>query len=52
MKKLRYYRLLLVVLLLFAGSLQIYFPLSAHSFDWVPTDEEIKKYRQSWNPFS
>ncbi|MFO0705518.1 MAG: hypothetical protein U0412_01585 [Nitrospira sp.] len=24
----------------------------AHSFDWVPTDEEIKKYRQSWNPFS
>lgn len=19
----------------------------AHSFDWVPTDEEIKKYRQS-----
>ena len=21
-------------------------------FDWVPTDEEIKKYRQSWNPFS
>ena len=25
-------------------------PVSA--FDWVPTDEEIKKYRQSWNPFS
>lgn len=24
----------------------------AHSFDWVPTDEEIKKYRQSWNPLS
>jgi hypothetical protein len=22
------------------------------AFDWVPTDEEIKKYRQSWNPFS
>lgn len=24
----------------------------ASAFDWVPTDEEIKKYRQSWNPFS
>jgi hypothetical protein len=24
----------------------------ARAFDWVPTDEEIKKYRQSWNPFS
>lgn len=24
----------------------------AHSFDWVPTDGEIKKYRQSWNPLS
>ena len=24
----------------------------AIAFDWVPTDEEIKKYRQSWNPFS
>lgn len=22
------------------------------AFDWVPTDEEIRKYRQSWNPFS
>lgn len=26
--------------------------LSAQAFDWVPKDEEIKKYRQSWNPFS
>lgn len=26
--------------------------LSSQAFDWVPTDEEIKKYRQSWNPFS
>src|SRR5215813_1466248 len=25
---------------------------SAGAFNWVPTDEEIKKYRQSWNPFS
>lgn len=27
-------------------------PRPAISFDWVPTDEELKKYRQSWNPFS
>ena len=26
-------------------------PLSL-ALDWVPTDEEIKKYRQSWNPLS
>ena len=24
----------------------------SHAFDWVPTNEEIKKYRQSWNPLS
>jgi len=24
----------------------------ASSFDWVPRDEEIQKYRKSWNPFS
>ena len=23
-----------------------------HAWDWVPTDEEIQKYRQSWNPLS
>jgi hypothetical protein len=22
------------------------------AWDWVPSDEEIRKYRQSWNPFS
>lgn len=22
------------------------------AFDWVPTEDEIKKYRQSWNPLS
>ena len=27
-------------------------PPVATPFDWVPTDEEIKKYRQSWNPLS
>jgi hypothetical protein len=26
-------------------------PLSS-ALDWVPTDEEIKRYRQSWNPLS
>jgi len=26
--------------------------MCAAAFDWVPTDEEIKKYRQSWNPLS
>lgn len=26
--------------------------ISAHAFDWTPSDEEIKKYRKSWNPFS
>lgn len=30
----------------------IFLESSASAFDWVPTDEEIKKYRQSWNPFS
>lgn len=27
-------------------------PGFASAFDWVPTEEEIRKYRQSWNPFS
>ncbi len=27
-------------------------PSPSSALDWVPTDEEIKKYRQSWNPFS
>jgi hypothetical protein len=25
---------------------------AALAFEWVPTDEEIQKYRKSWNPFS
>src|ERR671935_278342 len=24
----------------------------AIAFEWVPSDEEIQKYRKSWNPFS
>lgn len=27
-------------------------PKSAFAWSWVPSDEEIQKYRQSWNPFS
>ncbi len=23
-----------------------------HAWEWVPSDEEIQKYRKSWNPFS
>src|SRR5215469_9086574 len=52
MKTFSYYRDRLVTLLLVVAMLQQLFPLTAHSFDWVPTDEEIKKYRQTWNPFS
>lgn len=25
---------------------------SVSAFEWTPTDEEIQKYRKSWNPFS
>ncbi len=25
---------------------------SARAFEWVPSDEEIKKYRRSWNPMA
>lgn len=27
-------------------------PLEARAWDWVPTDDEIAKYRRSWNPLS
>jgi hypothetical protein len=27
-------------------------PSQSSALDWVPTDEEIKTYRQSWNPLS
>ena len=25
---------------------------TTQAFEWVPSDEEIQKYRRSWNPFS
>ncbi|WP_447859780.1 hypothetical protein [Nitrospira calida] len=24
----------------------------AHTWSWIPSDEEMRKYRNSWNPFS
>ncbi|OLB55482.1 MAG: hypothetical protein AUI03_06855 [Nitrospirae bacterium 13_2_20CM_2_62_8] len=27
-------------------------PPTVHGFEWVPSPEEIQKYRRSWNPFS
>lgn len=31
---------------------QLSTPTPLNAFDWVPSDEEIRKYRRSWNPFS
>ena len=44
------YKIIFLIFMILLGSL-----FSAHpagSVDWVPTDEEIQKYRKSWNPFS
>jgi len=27
-------------------------PVTLSAFEWVPSEEEIQKYRQSWNPLS
>lgn len=43
------FRLVFLVFVLLALTVS---PRPAMSFNWVPTDEELKKYRQSWNPFS
>lgn len=40
-----------VVFFLLISALLV-FEQAANAFDWVPTDEEIKRYRQGWNPFS
>ncbi len=34
------------------GLLAFLIPSVGLPFDWVPTTEEIQKYRKSWNPFS
>ena len=52
MNTIRFFRHQLFILILLEMVLQLASPIPAHSFDWVPTDEEIKKYRQSWNPLS
>ena len=36
--------------LLLAGWLGV--AAGASAFDWVPSEQEIQKYRQSWNPLS
>jgi len=41
-------RNLLALILLSAIAL----PPQSSALDWVPTEEEIRKYRQSWNPLS
>jgi len=46
-----YRKVLLSSLVLFLLTAIAVPPLSS-ALDWVPTDEEIKKYRQSWNPLS
>ena len=46
-----YRQVLLSSLVLFLLTAIAVPPLSS-ALDWVPTDEEIKKYRQSWNPLS
>ena len=41
----------MILMVLFASASLFVAQLSS-AFDWVPTDEEIKKYRQGWNPFA
>lgn len=42
---------LILFLLAFLVTLTVA-PLPTSALDWVPTEEEIKKYRKSWNPLS
>jgi hypothetical protein len=46
-----YFKIFLSSLFLFLAT-AIAVPAPSSALDWVPTDEEIKKYRQSWNPLS
>ncbi len=45
-------RRLLVILLVLSLHPTVVDPPSLFAWEWVPTDEEIGKYRKSWNPFS
>lgn len=44
--------LLRAVTLLVIALLSVPEPDRAQAFDWTPSNEEIAKYRKSWNPFS
>jgi len=39
-------------LLVLALATVVQFGCPVNAFEWVPSDEEIRKYRRSWNPFS
>ena len=52
MNTIKFFRHQLFIFILLEVVLQLATPIPAHSFDWVPTDEEIRKYRQTWNPLS
>lgn len=42
----------ILIVLLMLGTLGASLPRPATAFEWTPTDEEITKYRKSWNPLS
>lgn len=50
-QRFHYRKIVLNSLVLFLLTATVVPPPSS-ALDWVPTDEEIKKYRQSWNPLS
>ena len=50
-QRFHYRKVFLSSLVLFLLTATAVPPLSS-ALDWVPTEEEIKKYRQSWNPLS
>ena len=51
-QRFHYRRAFLNSLVLFLLTATLVPPPSSSALDWVPTDEEIKNYRQSWNPLS
>ena len=51
LQRLQYRNILLSSLTLLVFTMTA-IPSQSSAVDWVPTDEEIKKYRESWNPLS
>ena len=41
-----------ILLSLSALGTSLVFSVPSAAFEWTPSDEEIRKYRKSWNPFS